>query len=50
MKYSIVYAIKQIETKYPGKQLRYIEYEDGSGATFVFGFVGERDVRFIRFT
>jgi hypothetical protein len=48
MKYTITQAIKLIEAKYYGKQIRFIEYEDGSGATFIFGFVGERENQFIR--
>lgn len=48
MKYSLKQAIQIIESLNPGKEVGYIEYEDGSKTTFIYRFFSEKGNRFIR--
>jgi hypothetical protein len=46
--FNLADAIRMIEAANPGKTVSSIIYEDGTGKTFVYSFVGETQKRFIR--
>lgn len=50
MKYTLTQAIDLISKKHQGKPLSFIGYEDGSGRTFIYRFIGDMKTHFIRLT